>query len=192
MQFFMNCPRVGTSHGVQSFSNWLVHCGSPRCYKPCQQTCSSMGPSLHGATDPGRILFQCGLPAGSQPPLSIHLLWCGVLHGMQVDICSTMDLHGLQGHSLPHHGLLHRRNSALVPGTPSPPPSSLIFVSAELFSHVFSLLSLAAVLLQVFPPVLRYVITEVLPLSLMGLALDSSGAVLELAGISSVGHGGSF
>ena len=30
---------------------------------------------------------------------------CGVLHGLQVDICSTVDVHGLQGDSLPHHGL---------------------------------------------------------------------------------------
>ena len=35
------------------------------------------------------------------------LLWRGVLHGLQVDICSIMDLHGLQGDSLPHHGLHH-------------------------------------------------------------------------------------
>jgi len=31
----------------------------------------------------------------------------GPFHGLQVEICSTMDLHGLQGDSLPHHGLLH-------------------------------------------------------------------------------------
>jgi len=29
----------------------------------------------------------------------------GPFHGVQVDICSTMDLHGLQGNNLPHHGL---------------------------------------------------------------------------------------
>jgi len=33
---------------------------------------------------------------------------------------------------------------------------------------------------------------KVLPLSLMGLALASSGSVLELAGTGSVRHGGSF
>ncbi|KAK4828040.1 hypothetical protein QYF61_022817 [Mycteria americana] len=36
---------------------------------------------------------------------SIHLLQRGVLHRLQVDICSTVNLHGLQGDSLPHHGL---------------------------------------------------------------------------------------
>jgi len=28
-------------------------------------------------------------------------------HGLQVDIWSTVDLHGLQGDNLPHHGLQH-------------------------------------------------------------------------------------
>jgi len=31
----------------------------------------------------------------------------GPFHGLQVDICSTVDLHGQQGDSLPHHGLQH-------------------------------------------------------------------------------------
>jgi len=34
---------------------------------------------------------------GSQPPSGIHLLRCGVLHGLWLYVCSTMDLHGLQG-----------------------------------------------------------------------------------------------
>ena len=41
-----------------------------------------------------------------------------------------------------------------------------------------------------FFPLLKYVITEVLPPLLMGLALASGGSVLELAGTGSVGHGG--
>jgi len=32
----------------------------------------------------------------------------GPFHRLQVEICSTMDLHGLQGDSLPHHGLHHK------------------------------------------------------------------------------------
>jgi len=39
---------------------------------------------------------------------------------------------------------------------------------------------------------MKYVITEVLPLSLIGLALASGKSVLEPAGIGSVGHRGSF
>lgn len=37
----------------------------------------------------------------------IHLLWCGVLCDLWVDTCSTMNLHGLQEDSQPHHGLCH-------------------------------------------------------------------------------------
>jgi len=41
-------------------------------------------------------------------------------HGLQVEICSTMDIHGLQGHSLPHHGLHHElQGKALCSGISS-------------------------------------------------------------------------
>lgn len=69
--------------------------------KSCQQTCSSAGSFLHRATGPARTLTLCRLPMGSQPPLGIHLLQRGVLLRLQVDNCSTMDLHGLEGNSLP-------------------------------------------------------------------------------------------
>jgi len=49
----------------------------------------------------------------------------GRFHGLQVEICSTVDLHGLQGNSLPHHGLHHKlQGKALcsdLSGTSSPP-----------------------------------------------------------------------
>jgi len=47
-------------------------------HKPCQQTCSSMGSSLHGSADPARTLLQRGLRTGSQLPSGIHLLGRGV------------------------------------------------------------------------------------------------------------------
>ena len=123
----------------------------------------------------------------------IHLLWRGVLHGLQVDICSTVDLHGLQGDSLPHHGLYHRLQGNLCPGTWS--TSSLSFFTDlgvyRVVSLIFSLLSSAAVA-QGFFPLLKYVITEALPPSLMGSALVSGGSIFEPAGIGSIGHGGSF
>ena len=37
----------------------------------------------------------------------IHLLWRGVIQEVLVDICSTIDLHGLLVNSLPHRSLLH-------------------------------------------------------------------------------------
>jgi len=63
--------------------------------------------SLHGSTGPGRSLLQHKLLTGSQLPSGVHLLQCGVFHRLEVGICSTVDLHGLQGASLPHHGLHH-------------------------------------------------------------------------------------
>jgi len=74
-----------------------------------------------------------------------------------------------------------RATSASVSGA-HPPPPSLTLLSSEL-----SVLSPADNAL-----LLNLVIPEALLPSLLGLALASSGSVLELAGIASVGHGGSF
>jgi len=120
----------------------------------------------------------------------------GPLHGLQVDISSTVNLHGLQGDSLPHHGLHHRlQGKSLCSGACS--TSSPSFFTALGICRVASLTwshsSLSsATSWQVFFPLLEYVTTEVLPSSLTGLALTSGESVLELAGIGSIRHGGSF
>lgn len=77
--------------------------------------------------------------------------------------------------------------------TPPPPPSSLTVVSAEPFL-LYSCSSLQLLLCSCFFPalILKHVIPEVLPQSLMYLALASGRYVLEPAGIVSIGHGGSF
>jgi len=59
------------------------------------------------------------LPGGSQSPSGIHLLQRGVFHELQVEICSTVDLHGLQRDRLLHHGLLHGLQGNLCSGTRS-------------------------------------------------------------------------
>jgi len=103
-----------------------------------------MGFSFHGSTGPARSLLQCGLPTGSQLPSGIHLLRCGVLPRLQVDICSTEDLHGLQWDSLPHHGLPHRLQGDLCFGawrSSSPACFTDLGVCRVVFSHVFSPLS---------------------------------------------------
>ena len=70
-----------------------------------------------GVTSPARSLLQHGLSTGSQPPLGhIPLLQHGVFHGLQVDVCSTINLHGVQGDSLPHHGLPHGLQGNLCSG----------------------------------------------------------------------------
>ena len=145
LQFFTNCSSMGPIHGVQSFRNRLLQHGSPTGSQVLPANLLQRGflsPRGHGSAGPARSLLHHGLPTGSQRPSGIHLLRRGVLHRLQVDICSTMDLHGLQGDSLPHHGLPHGLQgnlSAPAPGAPPPPPSSLTLVSAELFlSHILT------------------------------------------------------
>jgi len=122
--------------------------GSPWGHKSCQETFSIVGSSLHGSTGPGRSLIQHRLPTGSQPPSGIHLMRHGVFPRLQVDICSTMHLHGLQGDSLPHHGLLHRLQGNLCSGTWS--TSSPSFFTDLGFCRVVSLTySHSSLLLQV-------------------------------------------
>lgn len=66
--------------------------------------------------------------------------------------------------------------SVLEPGAPLTPPSPLTLLSAELLlSYIHS--SLPAVVVQQFFPLLKYIITEVLPPLLIGLALATSGSV---------------
>ena len=61
------------------------------------------------------------------------------------------------------------------------------------FSHIFSLLCPAAKCCYAgFFRLLKYIIPEVLPLSLMGSALASGRANLEPSGTGSMGPGGSF
>ena len=65
----------------------------PWGHKSCQKTCTSVGSSLHGS-------WQEPAPAWASHGQGNSLLWafmCGVLPGLQVDICSAMDLHGQQG-----------------------------------------------------------------------------------------------
>ncbi|KAK4828719.1 LOW QUALITY PROTEIN: hypothetical protein QYF61_000557 [Mycteria americana] len=101
--------------------------------------------------------------------------------GCRVDMCSAMDLHGLQGDNLLHHGH-HQLQGNLCSSarTTFSPTSSLTLVSAGQFltcSHS----SLPAAVAQQFLPFLKYVVTEVLPPLLIGSALGSGGSVLEPA-----------
>jgi len=98
--------------------------------------------------------------------------------------------------SLPHRGLLHRLPGNLCSSAWSTfSPSSLALVSAELFfSHVLAPLSQLLYLPAVFFPLLTCIIPEVLPPSLMGLALAGSRSVLELVAlaVSDMGEDFSF
>lgn len=68
-------------------------------------------------------------------PHTLPLLQCSLLHKLQVDISiSPMDLHGLQRHSLSHHGLHHGLQEIVFSRawSTSSSPSALSLVSAEL------------------------------------------------------------
>jgi len=120
--------------------------GPPQGHKPCQQTCSSVGSSLHRSAGRARSLLQHGAPHGvtasfGHPPAE---MW-GPFHGLQVDICSTVDLHGLQGNNLPHHGLHHKlQRKALcsnISGASSPSFFTDLGVCRVCLSHRFVPLS---------------------------------------------------
>jgi len=148
--------------------------------------------SLRGFTGPAQSLLQRGLPTGSQSPSgssvgsSMGCRWISASLWTFMDCCGTACL--TRVFSMSCRGI-----SALVPGAPPPPPS-LTWVCAELFlSH--HLLSLAenAVIEGFFFSLLKYVVTELLPPSLMGSALASSRSIfLELAGTGFIRHGENF
>jgi len=110
-QSSINFSNAGPSHRLQFFTNCSsmgpFHVSFPRGLVLQEQTAAVWVP--HEVTGPARkpALVWASLHGVTASFWSMHLLQCGVLHGLQVDICSTMDLQGLQGDSLPHHGLHH-------------------------------------------------------------------------------------
>lgn len=106
-------------------------------------------------TGPARRLLHSELPTGSQPPSHIHQLWHRVLHRLQVDLGSTRDLHGLQGHicitTICTSGC--RGISTPAPSAPPLHPSPLIVcLFAELFlSNVLTQLFQLLLLSTFFP-----------------------------------------
>lgn len=99
MQSFINT--LFNPLGSQLLAENLLQHGLflPQFYRICQQTSPCMGSSLQGSTDPARILQTHVFYGVTTSFKDIHLLWHGVLHGLKVDLCSTMILHCLQGHT---------------------------------------------------------------------------------------------
>jgi len=105
---FMNCPSVGPSHVMQSFRNRLLQ----REFPTGSQTLPAnlLWRRLHSPhvcrswQKPAPVWTPHGVTAFFRYPPA--LVW-GPFHGPQVEICSAVDIHGLQGDSLPHHGLQH-------------------------------------------------------------------------------------
>jgi len=141
--------------------------GPPQGHKSFQKTCSGIGSSVHGSTSPGRSLLQHGLPTASfeHPPAlawgppraaSGDLLHHGPPWAAGTACLTMVCLMGCRGTAAPALGT-------------HPPPPLLTLVSAELFLSIFSLHFSDCYSAVVIFPLLKYVITEVLPPLLMGL-----------------------
>jgi len=152
----MNCYSVSPSHRLQFFTNCSGMDPSMGC-SPSGTDCSRTDWSIvtHRVTIPAskpalaRALLSPWVHRCCQESATawashwviasfgcIHLLWCGVIQELQVDICSTMDLHGLQVNSLPHHGLLHglQENRCSVRCSASPSSSFTDLGACRIFS----------------------------------------------------------
>jgi len=85
---------------------------APACIPP-GVTSPASKPARRGLLSPW-VRRSCQEPASAQAPHEVTAsfrhppapAW-GPFHGLQEGICSTEDLHGLQGDNLPHHGLQH-------------------------------------------------------------------------------------
>jgi len=108
LQLFTNCSSVAPSQGLQSFRNRLLQLGSP--------TGSQALPTnllLRGLFSP-QVCRSWQEPAPAWAPHGVTAsfrhspapAW-GPFYWLQVDICSTVDLYGLEGDDLPHHCLHH-------------------------------------------------------------------------------------
>lgn len=126
-------------------------------------------------------------------PHTLLLFQCGLLHKLQGDICiSPMDLHGLQGHSLPHHGLHHglQENVSSTAWSTSC-PSALSLVSAELFLwHILNPLFSGC---DCSWAVASFPFSKLLfQRCCLSPCWDQSWPALELTGIGSIRLGGRF
>ena len=177
----------------------------PMGWSPSGTGCCSMGSQVLPAN-----LLQCGLlsplvyrswqkPA---PAWVLHsLLWTqppalpwGPFHGLQMEICFTVDLHGLQGDSLCHHGLLHglQGNLCTSAWSTSSPSFCTDHGVCRIVLYILTHLSWCKLLLYRVFCLLMYVITEALPVLLMGSDLTSDSSVSEPSDTGSVRHRGSL
>lgn len=125
------CSGGGPFHGAESFRNRLLQHWYPAGHKSFQQNCSRLGFSLH------RILT--GLCSNMDFPQGHSLLQVSTCSNTEQssrgDLCSTVDLHRLQGNScLATVFTTGCRGTCAILS-----PFSLTLVSEELFlSHILA------------------------------------------------------
>lgn len=99
------------------------------------------------------------------------------------------------GGQLPQHGLSSTGISALTSGSPSPLlhwPWCQCQLGCLFLSHILIPLCGMLLVLHRSTPPLKYILTEVLSLPLMDSFLATGVSILELLGIGTLGHRGSF
>lgn len=77
----------------------LLSAGSSPSRATCSRVDSPQGPGRKPAPAWAALCRSAAPCHGVTAPLGTHLLQGGAVHGMQVDLCSHMELHWLQGHS---------------------------------------------------------------------------------------------
>lgn len=86
----LQCESLQQDQSFRNSCSSFFSLGSLRDHESFQQTCSRWA-----SLSPARTLLQLWLPMGSQPPLCIHLLQCGILTGYR----GISFPQGLQGYS---------------------------------------------------------------------------------------------
>lgn len=128
----------------------------------------------------------CQDSAPAQASLRV-LLCCGLLQGLQVDLCTPKPSRGCRG-SAPSPWAASqnfRGISSLEPAAAPSSPPALPWMFAVLFlPHSPS--SLPPSVVQYLYHFLKYVITEVLPVFLKGSALASHRSIMELGEASGI------
>jgi len=149
LQLFTKHSSVGPFHGVQSFRNRLLWCGSPVGSQALPANLLQ-----HGLLSP-QVHRSCQEPAPTWCPQRvtassgcIYLLRCGLFHRVQWIFAQLWTSVGCRGTACLTVVFTTgcRGISAAAPGAPPSPPSSLTLVSAEFFltySHCSLLLQLS-------------------------------------------------
>lgn len=95
LQFFTKCSSICPSHGVQSLRNGLFPL-SPLggAHTSCQQTCSSMGSSVHGSACSDRTLLStgCRWMSATLRTSMVHVLGHGYLSMVCTSSCPSLAL----------------------------------------------------------------------------------------------------
>lgn len=188
LPFFMNWYCMGLFHGIQSFREWNAHIWiSHRVAGPYRNPASAWVPLFMGHkpsqrpppawASPGAAFFHgCSGMKASQTTVWISLpLWASM--SCRGSTCVTIVFTTGSGEKLFSSSVSTSFPHLLWP-----------WCCQSFFSHIYSVLSA----LQCCFTLLKCVITEVLPLSLMCSALASGMSILESAGNVSVQHTDNF